>query len=224
MTTSYRVIVHNGQHYAITTSTGAVHNMGPAKAFRGRLEGKVQGWPTDGPEVTFESVPGGIGDGVLRRKARFSERYPDTYEGWYNVPTPDAPEYFDEEEPVATTYPDGNPKSVQGAKKVPLGLVPSTASAAMAAAFADGCRKYGKANWRDTGVSAEVYVNAALRHLALWYDGGEQHAADSGCHHLGHAMACLAILIDAEAVGKLIDDRPTAVPNLEALLLNKESN
>lgn len=123
---------------------------------------------------------------------------------------------------MITTYPDGNPKSVQGAKKLPLGLVPSTASAVMAAAFADGCRKYGKANWRETDVSAEVYVNAALRHLALWYDGGEEAARDSGCHHLGHAMACLAILVDAQAVGKLIDDRPPAVPNLETLFKVKE--
>lgn len=217
----YKVIVYNGQHYAVEISTGRVSNMGPTPALRGRREGVVVDWTTTVTEVTVEHRPSGSTT-LGRGRARWSKRYPDTYQGWDNVPTPDAPEYFDEEQPM-TTYQDGNPKSVQGAKKVPLALVPSTASAAMAAAFADGCRKYGKANWRDTGVSAEVYVNAAQRHLALWYDGGEQHASDSGCHHLGHAMACLAILIDAEAVGKLIDDRPTPVPNLETFLMNKES-
>ena len=115
-------------------------------------------------------------------------------------------------------YPDNNPKSTQGAKKVPLGLIPTAASAEMAKAFADGCRKYGQANWRDTGVSATVYIHALLRHVALYYDGGEEVASDSGVHHLGHAMACLAIILDAAACGKLVDDRPTPVPNLEQLL------
>jgi hypothetical protein len=52
-----------------------------------------------------------------------------------------------------------------------------------------------------------VYVDAALRHLNAWFDG-EQEASDSGVHHLGHARACMAILLDAEATGNLIDDRP----------------
>ncbi len=31
--------------------------------------------------------------------------------------------------------------------------------------------------------------------------------AKSGLHPLAHALACLAIILDAEAAGKLIDDR-----------------
>jgi hypothetical protein len=27
-------------------------------------------------------------------------------------------------------------------------------------------------------------------------------------HHLGHAIACLAILLDAQEAGMLVDDRP----------------
>ncbi len=37
---------------------------------------------------------------------------------------------------------------------------------------------------------------------------GQEKADDSGCHHLGHARACLGILLDAQATGNLIDDRP----------------
>ncbi len=74
----------------------------------------------------------------------------------------------------------------------------------------DGVVKYGLTNWRENSVSAAVYYNAAFRHLASWWDG-EQNAADSGVHHLGHVMACCAIILDAEAGGNLIDDRP-AVP------------
>ena len=139
-----------------------------------------------------------------------------------NVSVKTAPKWAGEPAVTPKVYPDNNPKSVQGAKKVPLGHVPSTATAAMASAFADGCKKYGKANWRETGVSAEVYIHAAMRHIALWYDGGEERASDSNCPHLGHAMACLGIIIDAQAAGKLVDDRPNPIANLQDLFTIQE--
>lgn len=116
------------------------------------------------------------------------------------------------------SYPDGNPKSVQGAKKHSLRYSPTAALVHMNGAFADGAAKYGAANWREKGVAGSVYIDAALRHIALYFDGGEQVASDSKVHHLGHAMACLAIILDAEAAGTLTDDRPAPMPNLEALL------
>jgi hypothetical protein len=115
-------------------------------------------------------------------------------------------------------YPDGNPKTAQGAKKHTLKYSPTVAVLAMNRAFADGAVKYGPANWREKGVTASVYIDAALRHIALYYDGGETVASDSGVEHLGHAMACLAIILDAGAAGKLNDDRPAPMPNLEAFL------
>lgn len=118
----------------------------------------------------------------------------------------------------AQPYPDGNPKSVQGAKKHSLKYSPTAALIHMNGAFADGAAKYGPANWREKGVAASVYIDAALRHMSLYFDGGEQVASDSKVHHLGHAMACLAIILDAEAAGTLTDDRPIPMPNLEALL------
>ena len=70
-----------------------------------------------------------------------------------------------------------------------------------------GASKYGSYNWRENSVAATVYVSAAQRHIASWLDG-ESDDPESGVSHLGHAMACCAILLDAWATGNLIDDRP----------------
>lgn len=105
---------------------------------------------------------------------------------------------------------DTNPKDAIGATKLPLHLVPSTATAVASLAHLDGALKYGAWNWRIAGVRASIYMSAAQRHLARWFHG-ETHDPDSGIHHLGHALACINILLDAEASGKLNDDRPPAI-------------
>lgn len=104
-------------------------------------------------------------------------------------------------------YPDNNPKTAQGAKKAPLHLVPPVAIIAEAGAFKLGAEKYGAYNWRQHKVSSSVYVAAALRHIVSYHDG-EDIDAESGASHLGHARACLAILLDADSIGMLNDDRP----------------
>lgn len=103
--------------------------------------------------------------------------------------------------------PDSNPKSAVGQLKAPLRLVPPVAIARCAEAFGDGAIKYGPYNWREKGVALSVYYEACMRHLGYYWDG-ENVASDSKVHHLAHAMACIAIILDAEAIGKLIDDRP----------------
>ena len=102
-----------------------------------------------------------------------------------------------------------NPKDIIGSMKVDLDLIPGTAEVACAIAMTDGALKYGPYNWRESGkpVQARVYTSAARRHLKKWFDG-EEIDPDSGAHHLGHAMACCAILIDAQACGQLADNRP----------------
>ena len=105
------------------------------------------------------------------------------------------------------SYPDDNPKTAVGATKVPLHLVPPVASHYLALAFKDGASKYGPYNWREHRVSASVYYGAARRHLDAWWDG-EDVSRDALVHHLGHVMACCAILLDAMSVDKLNDDRP----------------
>ena len=47
-----------------------------------------------------------------------------------------------------------------------------------------------------------------MRHILAYYDDMQQCAEDSGVHHLGHAIACLSIILDAEKHGVLEDDRP----------------
>jgi hypothetical protein len=114
----------------------------------------------------------------------------------------------------------GNPKDLIGTKKPPLGLVPTAGIIHEAMAMKDGAAKYGPYNWRENGkaVKYSVYHNAALRHIYAAFDG-EECASDSGADHLGHARACLGIILDARECGMLIDDRPK--PGSTAKLLAK---
>lgn len=107
-----------------------------------------------------------------------------------------------------------NPKDLLGVKKVSITKLPAVALAHAAHAMMNGAEKYGPYNWRAKEVKASIYVDAALRHLYDWFEGQET-ATDSGVHHLGHAIACMAILLDAQETGNLIDDRPVCgQPNL----------
>lgn len=99
-----------------------------------------------------------------------------------------------------------NPKDLIGVNKVSMSQVPPIAIAHEACAMLDGTLKYGFRNYREKQVRASIYVDACLRHLMAWFDG-EDKAGDSGIHHLGHARACLGIILDAEANGTLVDDR-----------------
>lgn len=107
---------------------------------------------------------------------------------------------------ITTIKDEANPKDLIGQKKVPMGQVPPIAIAHEAAAMLDGTLKYGYRNYREKKVRATVYIDACLRHLYAWLDGQER-AEDSGIHHLGHARACLGILLDAQANNSLLDDR-----------------
>jgi len=106
-----------------------------------------------------------------------------------------------------------NPKDLLAAseRRCLLHLIPSPGLIATALAMQNGAEKYGPYNWREEGVGASTYVSAALRHIRTWLDG-EEDASDSKVHHLGHAAACLMILLDAQAVGNLVDDRPAPAP------------
>lgn len=104
-------------------------------------------------------------------------------------------------------YPDDNPKTVFGAQKAPINLVPPSAIEAEAGAFALGAKKYGAYNWRLKRISASVYYAAAMRHMFAWWQG-EDIDPESGAPHLGHARACMALAIDAKKYGMLNDDRP----------------
>lgn len=114
------------------------------------------------------------------------------------------------------TYIDDNPKTVHGDAKPPLHLVPATGTLHEAMAFADGAKKYGAYNWREKTVSSTTYLGAAKRHIDSWFNGEDTDPV-SGVHHLGHARACLNIILDAQAVGNLNDNRPPKAPIAELI-------
>jgi hypothetical protein len=99
-----------------------------------------------------------------------------------------------------------NPKDLLGSDKLPIHLWPTTATALGCLGLLDGMLKYGRSNFRAVGVRASIYFDAANRHLNAWFEG-ENEDKDSGLCHLAHALACIAIIVDARAAGKLTDDR-----------------
>jgi hypothetical protein len=109
---------------------------------------------------------------------------------------------------------------VIGLTKPSFHAIPASALLHLGAAMADGKRKYGLTNWRGNSVAASVYLDAKLRHIFAWWDSREELAPDSLVHHIGHDMACSAILLDAIATGNLIDDRPE-IPGAFAALLKE---
>jgi hypothetical protein len=108
---------------------------------------------------------------------------------------------------IPSTAPkDPNPKDSIGSTKIPIHLWPTTATIMGALGLQDGALKYGRSNFRAAPVRASIYYDAAMRHLMAWFEG-RQRDPDSGLPDLAHALACLAILVDAECAGTLIDDR-----------------
>lgn len=101
-----------------------------------------------------------------------------------------------------------NPKDAIGSDKLPLHLWPQTATALGCLGMLDGALKYGRSNFRIVGVRSSIYFDACNRHLSKWFEG-EDNDPDSGLPHMAHALSCLAILVDAQAAGKLNDDRMT---------------
>ena len=104
------------------------------------------------------------------------------------------------------TLKQSNPKDAIGSNKMPLHLWPESASIMGCLGLLDGALKYGRANWREAGVRASIYYDALRRHLAKQFEGQEIDS-DSGLPHDCHMLACLAIIVDAKACGKYIDDR-----------------
>ncbi len=101
-----------------------------------------------------------------------------------------------------------NPKDIIGVTKLPLRLIPAASLAFLSRVMELGANKYGPMNWRSNKVKATVYYEAALRHIFSALDG-EELDPESGQPHAAHAMACMAILLDAKATGNLVDDRYT---------------
>ncbi|MFG1378897.1 dATP/dGTP diphosphohydrolase domain-containing protein [Xanthobacter autotrophicus] len=113
-----------------------------------------------------------------------------------------------------------NPKDAAATARVPLHLVPPAVPIYAALAYAEGDLKYGAFNWRATEVKASVYVAAMKRHLERYWNG-EWADPVTGVPHLASIIAGCGIILDAQLVGKLIDDRPPPA-DLSAILAEAE--
>lgn len=103
------------------------------------------------------------------------------------------------------TNPD--PKQARGDAKLRPSCMPVEVLIELVAAMDEGARKYGVLNWRETGVRAHTYYDAALRHLLAWWSGIDTDP-DSGLHHVTKAISSLVVLRDAMLCGACTDDRP----------------
>lgn len=116
-----------------------------------------------------------------------------------------------------------NPKDIIGSTKIDLGNVPDSMMVHAAAAFLEGALKYGRFNWRIAGVRASIYHAALIRHVAKWWAGQDRDPV-TRVRHLANALACIAIILDAEIYGKLNDDRPPSPdPDAMARLIDGQS-
>lgn len=104
-----------------------------------------------------------------------------------------------------------NPKESVGIKKIPFSTLSGPVLAHMAVAMMEGARKYGRHNYRITGIKHSVYYDAALRHLTDFWEGMDTDP-DSGLSHLIKAMTSLMVWADAIIQGTDIDDRPPSSP------------
>ena len=115
-----------------------------------------------------------------------------------------------------------NPKDSIGIAKAPLSTVPAGVLLELGLAMMEGALKYGRHNYRVSGVRSSVYYDAALRHLMDWYEGQDTDP-DSGLSHLVKVMACCLVLRDAQRQNKLEDDRPPGVVGVGLAELNEHA-
>ncbi len=102
-----------------------------------------------------------------------------------------------------------NPKDAVGIKKVPLSCVSAPVLMEIGLGMLEGAAKYGRHNYRDVGVRASVYYDAALRHLMAWWEGEDLDPdSDAGLSHVSKCITSLVVLRDAMIQEKLTDDRP----------------
>lgn len=131
---------------------------------------------------------------------------------------------------------DTNPKDALGIRKAGLQCVPGSIIIAIANAFggianipcrvlfelgmamSEGARKYGRHNYRVTGVRASVYYDAFMRHLSAgWWHSREDIDPDSGVCHIIKALACLTVVYDSRCMLNWIDDRPPCLPSFSPI-------
>jgi hypothetical protein len=105
-----------------------------------------------------------------------------------------------------------NPKDGIGICKTPISVLPAQVLLECGLALYEGDRKYGRSNYRVSGVRASVYYDACMRHLMGWWEGTDIDP-DSGISHVTKAIAGLMVLRDSMLNENWTDDRPPRVKN-----------
>ena len=106
------------------------------------------------------------------------------------------------------TTKDTNPKDAIGVKKWrQYCTVPATVLWEVGVGMLEGAMKYGRHNYRVSGVRASVYVDAAKGHIDQWWEG-EDIDDLSNLSHITKAICSLVVLRDAMIQDMLNDDRP----------------
>uniref|UniRef100_A0AAU7VGK4 dATP/dGTP diphosphohydrolase N-terminal domain-containing protein n=1 Tax=Dinoroseobacter phage vB_DshS_R26L TaxID=3161158 RepID=A0AAU7VGK4_9CAUD len=112
---------------------------------------------------------------------------------------------------------DTNPKDALGvAKWRQFMTVPRQVLWELGVAMLEGALKYGRHNYRASGVRASVYLDAAYGHLDQFCEG-ENVDQDSGLSHVTKAIASLVVLRDAMMNDFWVDDRPPAIKDLDGV-------
>lgn len=106
---------------------------------------------------------------------------------------------------------ESNPKDSVGVEKVPMSTVSGPVLMEVGLGMLDGACKYGRHNYRVSGVRGSVYYDASMRHMMDWWEGTDIDP-DSGIHHVSKAIATLVVLRDAMIQEKFTDDRPPKTP------------
>jgi DNA-directed RNA polymerase subunit RPC12/RpoP len=89
--------------------------------------------------------------------------------------------------------------------KPDLALLPKVFLDETAKALMLGERKYSRYNY-TAGFEYSRLISAAMRHLTQFNDG-EETDIESGLSHLGHASACIAMLLHTIELGTAKDNR-----------------
>lgn len=99
------------------------------------------------------------------------------------------------------------PKDLSFGKKPPISLVPPTFIIQVARCMEDGAKKRSPYNYRKEPVSAMQLLDKILRHTLDAVDGKDL-TEDSKLSNLASAAADIAVYLDAQEHGTLVDDRP----------------
>ena len=109
------------------------------------------------------------------------------------------------------TMKDTNPKDAIGVKKWrQFAVVPMQVLWEVGVGMLEGALKYGRHNYRASGVRSSVYVDAAIGHIQCWFEGQDLDP-DTQLSHITKAICSLVVLRDAEMNKFLVDDRPPSV-------------